>query len=127
MIPLHSGGIDAVLQHQSPRRTLAPTTAPLVASMAEGPLTILELTHQRHPSGSTVLIHALSRGLADAGHRVLIGCRPDSDLAERARATGLDVAPLDFTHLGTLARSLAELIAVRAVDVVNSHATRDRR
>src|SRR3989440_1894952 len=95
--------------------------------MPGGLLTILQLTHQGGGSGSTVAIANLSRLLARRGHRVLIGCRPGTMLAERARDAGLELVPLDFRRLGPLAAALGEGIAREGVDVANSNATRDRR
>jgi glycosyltransferase involved in cell wall biosynthesis len=95
--------------------------------MPDRPLTILELTHQGGGSGSTAIIANLSRHLALRGQRVLIGCRPDTLLARLAEQAGLEVVPLDFRRLVPLARALAALLARERVDVVNSHATRDRR
>src|SRR2546429_1450642 len=95
--------------------------------MPARPLTILQLTHQGGGSGSTVAIANLSRQLARRGHRVLIGCRPGTTLADLARDAGLQVVPLDFRRLGPLAAALGEVIAREGVDVANSNATRDRR
>ena len=95
--------------------------------MSERPLTILQLTHQGGPAGSTQSIFGLSERLARRGHRVLVGCRPDALLARLAREAGLSVVPLDFARLDVLAGALGELIARERVDVVNAHATRDRR
>src|SRR2546426_9211959 len=64
------------------------------------PLTILQLTHQGGPAGSTQSIFNLSEHLARRGHRVLVGCRDDVLLARLARAARLDVVPFDFTRLG---------------------------
>jgi len=58
---------------------------------------------------------------------VLVGCRPDSLLAELAANDGLPVVPVDFRRLGPLAEALARIIARERVDLVNSHDTRDRR
>jgi len=91
------------------------------------PLTILQLTHQGGGSGSTVAIADLSRLLARRGHRVLIGCRPGTMLADPARDAGLQLVPLDFRRLRPLAAALGEVIAREGVDVANSNATRDRR
>src|SRR5213076_3474370 len=91
------------------------------------PLTILQLTHQGGGSGSTVAIANLSRLLARRGHRVLIGCRPGTMLAELARDAGLPLVPLDVRRLGPLAAALGEVIVREGVDVANSNATRDRR
>jgi len=90
-------------------------------------LTILEITHAGHEAGSTFMIHSLCAPLARRGHRVLVGCRPDSLLAELASADGLPVVPFDFRRLSSLSEALAGVIARERVDLVNSHDTRDRR
>src|SRR6266702_91594 len=95
--------------------------------MPDRPLTILQLTHQGGPAGSTQSILDLSRQLVRRGQRVLVGCRTDALLARLARDAGLEVMPLDFTRLGRLARTLADLVARERVEGVDSHAGRDRR
>src|SRR2546430_7802222 len=95
--------------------------------MPDRPLTILQLTHQGGGSGSTTIIADLSRQLARRGHRVLVGCRPDTKLAGLARDAGLGLVPLDFRRLVPLARALEGATHREGVDVVNSNATRDRR
>src|SRR5260370_33554417 len=95
--------------------------------MPDRPLTILQLTHQGGGSGSTAIIADLSRQLARGGHRVRVGCRPGTRLAGLARDAGLGIVPLDFTRLLPLTRALESVAAREAVNVVNSHATRDRR
>ncbi|OLC45588.1 MAG: hypothetical protein AUH68_04230 [Gemmatimonadetes bacterium 13_1_40CM_4_69_5] len=95
--------------------------------MPDRPLTILQLTHQGGGSGSTTIIADLSRQLALRGHRVLVGCRPDTRLAGLVRDAGLGLVPLDFRRLGPLSRALDAVIVRERVDVVNSNATRDRR
>src|SRR5437762_6341577 len=95
--------------------------------MTGRPLTILQLTHQGGPAGSTQSIFNLSQYLKGRGHRVLVGCRDDVLLARLARDAALPVVPLAFLSRGALTRALAELLARERVDVVNSHATLDRR
>ena len=95
--------------------------------MADRPLTILEITHAGHQAGSTFMIHSLCSLLARRGHRVLVGCRPDSLLAELAAADGLPVVPFDFRRLRFLSEALAGVLAREQIDLVNSHDTRDRR
>src|SRR5438552_96741 len=95
--------------------------------MPDGPLTILQLTHQGGPAGSTQSIFGLSQQLARRGHRVVVGCREDTLLARLAREAALPLAPLAFEGIRALARSLAGVITRERVDVVNAHATRDRR
>ncbi len=95
--------------------------------MADRPLTILEITHAGHQAGSTFMIHSLCTTLAQRGHRVLVGCRPNSVLADLATGAGLPIVPLDFRRLGPLAGALERVFAREKVDLVNSHDTRDRR
>jgi glycosyltransferase involved in cell wall biosynthesis len=92
-------------------------------------LTTLQLTHQGEGAGSTQSIFSLSRELARRGHRVLVGCPAGTLLARMVTDAGplLEHVPLDFTRMGALAAALEMVIADRGVDVVNSHATRDRR
>src|SRR2546421_9055842 len=95
--------------------------------MPDRPLTILQLTHEGHGAGSTMMIASLSRQLAGRGHRVLVGCRAESVLARMVRDAGLPQVPLDFGRLAPLARELDALMTRERVDVVNSHGTGDRR
>src|SRR5712691_9317755 len=95
--------------------------------MPDRPLTILQLTHEGHGAGSTMMIASLSRQLAGRGHRVLVGCRAGSVLAGMARDAGLQHVPLDFGRLAPLARDLDALMTRERVDLVNSHGTGDRR
>jgi glycosyltransferase involved in cell wall biosynthesis len=95
--------------------------------MRETPRTILQTTFQGDGAGSTESILSLSEQFARRGHRVLVGCRPESLLFGLSRAAGLEAVPLDFSHLGTLARALRALVTERGVEIVNTHATRDRR
>jgi len=89
-------------------------------------LTILHLTHQGDGAGSTVSIAALAAAQRAAGHRVLVGCRPESLLAATAQAAGLEVVPLRFDGLARAARAIARLASDAGVQVVNSHGSRDR-
>jgi glycosyltransferase involved in cell wall biosynthesis len=95
--------------------------------MPDRPLTILQLTHEGHGAGSTMMIAGLSRQLAGRGHRVLVGCRAGSVLAQLVRDARLPHVPLDFARLAPLARDLDALMTREHVDVVNSHGTGDRR
>jgi len=99
--------------------------------MTGGPprLTTLQLTHQGEGAGSTQSIFSLSRELAQRGHRVLVGCPAGTLLARMVADAGplLEHVPLEFQRLRPLADALAGVIADRGVDIVNSHATGDRR
>src|SRR5207249_2432125 len=95
--------------------------------MTGQPLTILQLTHQGGPAGSTQSIFNLSQYLARRGHRVLVGCRGDVLLARLARAAGLPVVPLAFMPRAALMSALTAVLGRERVDVVNAHATLPRR
>jgi glycosyltransferase involved in cell wall biosynthesis len=98
--------------------------------MPESPtrLTTLQLTHQGEGAGSTQSIFSLSRELAHRGHRVLVGCPAGTLLARQVTATpSLQHVPLDFSSMRGVANQLEGVIADQRVDVVNSHATGDRR
>jgi len=90
-------------------------------------LTVLQLTHQGEGAGSTRSIFGLSQHLARRGHRLLVGGRAGTQLERLCAGAGLAFLPLEFSRLRPLARALAEVFARERVDVVNSHATRDRR
>jgi glycosyltransferase involved in cell wall biosynthesis len=90
------------------------------------PLGVLHLTHQGEDAGSTFSILELARAQRGAGDRVLLGCRPGSLLGALGSADGMEVVPVDFRRIGPAAAGIARLVADRGVDVVNSHASRDR-
>jgi glycosyltransferase involved in cell wall biosynthesis len=98
------------------------------------PLTVLQLTHQGFGAGSTQSIHSLSVHLARRGHRVLIGCPEGTLLArligEGGRGKGEEAiqhVAIDFASIRRAARAIRDVVANEGVDVVNSHASRDRR
>ena len=90
----------------------------------------LQLTHQGEGAGSTQSIFSLSRELARRGHRVLIGC-PDGTLLSRLAQDAmpfLGYVAIDFRQsIHRLSRELASVIGENEIDLVNSHATGDRR
>jgi L-malate glycosyltransferase len=96
-----------------------------------GRLTTLQLTHQGEGAGSTQSIFSLSRELARRGHRVLVGCPAGTLLARMIAGAGggplLEHVAFDFSRIVPLSNDLGRVIGERGVDVVNSHATRDRR
>src|SRR6266576_2101366 len=97
-------------------------------SESPGRLTILQLTHQGEGAGSTQSIFSLSRVLAQRGHRILVGCPAGTLLARNVAATPpLEYVALDFSGMRAAGRGIAATIATARVDVVNSHATGDRR
>ena len=91
-------------------------------------LTLLQLTHQGEGAGSTQSIFSLSRALAQRGHRVLVGCPAGTLLARMAgNAAPLEHVALDFGSTPAVSSAIGAVIADYRVDLVNSHATGDRR
>jgi len=113
-----------------PSPILSPTeraAAPRAAGAGDGArLTILHLTHQGGGAGSTVSIAALAAAQRAAGHRVLVGCPEGSLLAALARGAGAEVRPMTFDRAARVAARVVRLVEAEGVDVVNSHASRDR-
>src|SRR4029077_20705593 len=98
--------------------------------MPESParLTILQLTHQGEGAGSTQSIFSLSRELAQRGHRILVGCPAGTLLAPNGGDTSsLQHVPVDVSSLRGAANAIEYVMSEHKVDVVNSHATGDRR
>src|SRR3989442_15871572 len=95
--------------------------------MTDGPLTILQVTHQGGPAGSTQSIFNLSQHLARRGHRVLVGCREHALLARWARAAGLPRGPLQIPPPRTPPPPLAGAVARGRAGVVNPPPTPRRR
>jgi len=84
---------------------------------------ILHLSTARSWRGGEHQALLLATGLARRGHEELVACPPASPLAERARADGLEVAPLTaHGELDLLAAwRLARLVRRFRADVVHAH------
>lgn len=97
-------------------------------SIPRRPLTILIVTYQGDMAGSTNSILYLSRGLAARGHKVLLGVRPESYLAQVSKDSAVEVVPMHFTGMMDLAnaREIARVVKERNVDVVDAQSARDR-
>lgn len=104
----------------------APPPPPPTGPGGDAALTILHLTHQGGGAGSTVSIAALAAAQRAAGHRVLVGCPERSLLAALARRAGVEVRPMEFERASRAAARVVRLVDAEGVDVVNSHASRDR-
>ncbi|HEX2956667.1 MAG TPA: hypothetical protein VHO70_07540, partial [Chitinispirillaceae bacterium] len=59
-------------------------------------MNILILTYQGDMAGSTNSIAFLSRGLAERGHTVVVGCRKESLLFSMLQNTPVIVEPMVF-------------------------------
>jgi len=89
---------------------------------------VMQVLHQGGGAGSVLSTLHLSLGLARGGIRVVFVCPPDSEVDGLARRAGLEVVPLALERGRRRANParLAELLARRPVDLVNSQSARDR-
>lgn len=91
---------------------------------ARAPLSILQvLEKNRFDTGSVHQMFQAAEGLARRGHRVAVVSRPGSEIEQRCRDAGLDLAPLPLRHEADLwsAWRLARMIRERNVEVVHAH------
>jgi glycosyltransferase involved in cell wall biosynthesis len=95
------------------------------------PLRLLHINSATKWIGEAAHTFELCRGLMERGHEVTLCCRPDSELAQRARVGGVAIEPL---HLGrgfrwgeelSDWRRLRELIAERRPQIVHAHRGKD--
>ncbi len=90
---------------------------------------ILQLTHQGDLGGATNSITWLSRGLAQRGHEVYLGCRPESLLASRFPQGPARVVEMRLPRGPALLAEAVrwrQWIEERGIDVVNANASLDR-
>jgi len=92
-------------------------------------LKILQLTHQGDFGGSTNSITWLTRGLAERGHDVTLGCRPQSLIAHRFAEGPVRRVDLELPRgpgLFAQAWKWKRWIEENGIEVVNAHASLDR-
>jgi glycosyltransferase involved in cell wall biosynthesis len=93
-------------------------------------LRVLLTCKKRGWNGETACIFDLARGCRDAGHEVLVGAQPDSEMRRRALASSLPVLELRLEHALTSWRALASDVrtvarVLREVDLVHTNASWD--
>ena len=91
-------------------------------------MNILILCYQGDVAGSTYSIQVLAKGLAERGHRVYLGCRPESLLYRLIQGTKVTPLPMPFRNKTDLKTIWLIWKAVRQyhIDVINPQASRDR-
>jgi len=91
-------------------------------------MTVMQVLHQGGGAGSVTSTLHLSLGLEQSGVRVRFVCPPGSEVAELARARGLEVHPLELRRGERRANAarLAALLERHPVDLINSQSARDR-
>jgi glycosyltransferase involved in cell wall biosynthesis len=92
------------------------------------PLRILQVTAAGDTAGATESIINLTMGLRERGHVLSLAARPESRIFRILGEQGLEMLPLVFRGGLDLraARELAAFVRKRGIDIVNSHASRDR-
>ena len=92
-------------------------------------MNLLFLTYQGYPgTGSTFSIAYLAKGLAGRGHRVYVGCRAESHLAEILKDSGVYVEPMVFRNKVDLKniKHIARIAREKEIDIINAQSGRDR-
>ncbi len=89
-------------------------------------LCVLHVTSARNLTGGARQLVFLAKGMAEAGHRVVVGAPEGSGVAAMAREAGLDTRALSFGTLRGQWKGSRELRAIAGEvrpDVVHSHHT----
>jgi len=91
-------------------------------------MNILILTFQGDIAGSTYSISYLSKGLAEKGHQVFVGCRKESLLFQLLEESNVTLIPMTFKgrfDLGNM-RQIKNVVNQYAIQVVNAQSSYDR-
>lgn len=92
------------------------------------PLNILILTYQGNTAGSTNSIAYLSKGLADKGHNVYVGCRKESLLYALLSNTRVHRVAMTFkskTDLQNM-RQIRDVVRTHDIRIINAQSSWDR-
>jgi glycosyltransferase involved in cell wall biosynthesis len=89
---------------------------------------ILLLTYQGDMAGSTNSIAFLSKGLAQKGHTVVVGCRKESLLYSMLQNTGVVIEPMVFHGRFDLKniRHVRDIVKKYSIDLINAQSSYDR-
>ena len=86
--------------------------------------TILQIDKQGF-TGQSLRTLSEARGLRGRGYRVILACQPGSVLEKDARASSLEVLPLDMKKFFPALIGLLRSIKREKVDLINAHGYRD--
>ncbi|MBN1602832.1 MAG: glycosyltransferase family 4 protein [Chitinispirillaceae bacterium] len=91
-------------------------------------MNILMLTYQGDMAGSTNSIAFLSRGLAEKGHTVVVGCRKESLLYTMLQDSGVIVEPMVFHGRFDLKniRHVRDTVKKYSIELINAQSSYDR-
>ncbi len=91
-------------------------------------MNILILCYQGDVAGSTYSIHVLAKGLAEKGHQVYLGCRPESLLYRLIQGSKVIPLPMPFRNKADFKTIwlIRKAVQQYKIDVINPQASRDR-
>ncbi len=90
---------------------------------------IVHIDRQRSWTGQTVRTYAIAAGMRERGHEVAFIASPDSELAKRGRAAGIDVleVPMRGWRGYRSVLKIRSFLKARPVDVLHCHGPRDHQ
>ncbi len=91
-------------------------------------MNILFLTYQGDIAGSTNSIIYLTRGLADRGHGIYVGCREESLLYKTLRNTHVHLIPMTFRSKFDQSniKQIREVVYRYNIQIINAQSSKDR-
>ncbi len=92
------------------------------------PLRILFLTYQGDIAGSTNSIAYLTKGLAERGHKIYLGCRKESLLFQMLINSKVELLPMTFTGKLDIKnmRQIRDAVRKYDIQIINAQSSRDR-
>lgn len=92
------------------------------------PLRILILTCQGGIAGSTMSISYLCKGLAERGHKIILGCKPSSMYKHLLKNTSVQVKYLPFSSKWDRIsiRIIRDIVQKEKIQLINAQASKDR-
>ena len=91
-------------------------------------MNLLFLTYQGDLAGSTYSIATLAKGLAERGHRVVVGCRRELLLYELLNETAVIRLPMVFRSKVDRAcmQQIADIVRQYNIELINAQSSKDR-
>lgn len=91
-------------------------------------MNILFLTYQGGIAGSTFSVSYLCRGLAQKGHKVVLGCKSNARYTQLLKDSGVEIIYLPFKNKFDLKsmRMIRDIVKKYKIDIINSQASIDR-
>ena len=91
-------------------------------------MNILFLTYQGGIAGSTFSVSYLTKGLAEKGHNVFLGCKPNSRYPELLKKSKVKIRYLPFESKFDInsIRMIRDIVRENDIEIINSQASKDR-